>query len=48
MNSKAPVGRPVPYASDAVAKQAAATDVLRRSIDSLARPRLEALRQRFR
>lgn len=48
MNSKAPVGRPVPYASDAAAKQAAATETLRRAIDSLACSRLELLRQRFR
>ncbi|MGH8203301.1 MAG: hypothetical protein ACREST_01745 [Steroidobacteraceae bacterium] len=48
MNSKAPPGRPVPYASDAAAKQASATDAVRSAVEEFARPRLEALRQRFR
>jgi hypothetical protein len=43
MNSKAPVGKTMEFASDAQSKQAAASAGLRRAIDSFARPQLEQL-----
>jgi hypothetical protein len=46
MNSKAPIGRPEKFAGDAVAKQAAAGEALRRAIDEHARPALQRLQAR--
>jgi hypothetical protein len=44
MNSKAPIGRPQKFATDAADKQAAASDGLRRAIDAFARPALDRLK----
>ena len=44
MNSKAPIGRPEKFAGDTEAKQAAASEVLRRAIDTYARPALDRLK----
>ena len=43
MNSKAPIGRPEKFAGDAADKQAAASDELRRAIETYARPALNRL-----
>ena len=43
LNSKAPVGKAVAFASDAATKQAAGSAALRQAIDALARPALQRL-----
>jgi hypothetical protein len=48
MDSKAPLGRPAEFAGDGAAKRAAASAALQRAVEELARPRLAALRARFR
>ena len=45
MDSKAPVGRPAKFASDAEAKRREASAALVRAVDQFARPALEALRR---
>lgn len=44
MNAKAPIGRPQKFAADAAAKQAAASEELRRAIDTFARPAFDRLK----
>jgi hypothetical protein len=46
MNSKAPIGRPEKFGADAAAKQAAASALLCRAVDDLARPALLRLHSR--
>jgi hypothetical protein len=45
VNAKAPMGKALAFASDAAAKQAAASPALRQAIDAFARPPLQRLEE---
>ncbi|MEQ1864241.1 MAG: hypothetical protein ABL996_06260 [Micropepsaceae bacterium] len=48
INAKAPIAKPLEFASDIATKQAAASAELRRAVDLFARPHLERLKARHR